>query len=62
VRRQGCRLTILRCGGGEGGYEGDEHREQMRTTTGGIVIPVTDLDAHFTHAKVEGATITSAKS
>ncbi len=31
----------------------------MRTTTGGIVIPVTDLDALFTHAEVEGATITS---
>jgi hypothetical protein len=59
VRRQRCRPTILRCGGGEGGYEGDEHREQTRTTTGGIVIPVTDLGAHFTHAKVEGATITS---
>jgi uncharacterized glyoxalase superfamily protein PhnB len=33
--------------------------QKCGSTTGGIVIHVTDVDAHFAHAKAEGATVTS---
>jgi uncharacterized glyoxalase superfamily protein PhnB len=39
--------------------EGLATPQECGSTTGGIVIHVSDVDAHFRHAKAEGATITS---